>query len=75
MSGEMIIKKLSDETTVKIGHFQEKKVSVNFQTGNSRTSRIDHYEFIKEQDGKQKKTKISKRLYVALRAFEIDPKF
>ena len=75
MSEETIIKKLSDGATVKISHYQEKKVSLNLVTGNSRTSRIDHYEFITESNGKQKKTKIPKRLYVALRAFEIDPRF
>ena len=75
MSEEMIIKKLSDGATVKIGHRQSKKVSTNFKTGSSRTSRIDHYEFITESNGNRKVTAISKRLYVALRAFEIDPKF
>lgn len=75
MSQETIINKLSDGMLVKIGHFREKRVSMNFKTGNSRTSHVDHYEFITESNGQQKKTKIPKRLYVALRAFEIDPKF
>ena len=75
MSEEMIIKKLSDGAIVKIGHYREKKTSVNIKTGNSRTSHIDHYQFITESNGNRKTTAIPKRLYVALRAFEIDPKF
>lgn len=75
MSQETIIKKLSDGATVKISHHQGQKVSVNLVNGNSRTTRTNHYEFITESSGKQKKTKIPKRLYLALLAFEIDPKF
>lgn len=75
MSKETIINKLSDGMIVKVAHFREKKVSMNFKTGNSRTSYIDHYQFITESNGEQKKTSIPKRLYLALLAFEIDPKF
>lgn len=75
MSEETIINKLSDGMIVKISHHQGQKVSVNLVNGNSRTTRTNHYEFITESNGKQKTTNIPKRLYVALRAFEIDPKF
>lgn len=75
MSQETIINKLSDGMIIKISRFREKKVSVNFETGNSRTSHIDRYQFITESNGEQKKTNIPKRLYLALLAFEIDPKF
>ena len=75
MSVETIINKLSDGMTVKINHYRTVQKKMNFKTGNSRTSHTDHYEFITESDGKQKKTKIPMRLYVALRAFEIDPNF
>lgn len=75
MSVETIINKLSDGMIVKIKHYQEVKKKVNFETGSSSTKRIDHYQFITESKGKQKITNIPKRLYVALRAFEVDPKF
>ena len=78
MSEETLISKISTSAgmTVKIEHFQQKKVSMNFKTGNSRTSRVDHYSFVLESaSGDRKVTAIPKRLYVALRAFEIDPKF
>lgn len=78
MSEETVISKMSTPAgmTVKISHSQEAKISMNFETGNSRTSRIDHYDFILESaKGDRKVTAIPKRLYVALRAFEIDPKF
>lgn len=78
MSEETTISKMSTPAgmTVKISHSQSKTVSMNFKTGNSRTSRVDHYNFILESaKGDRKVTAIPKRLYVALRAFEIDPKF
>ena len=75
MSQETIIKKLSDGMIVKIKHYQEVKKKMNFETGSSSTKRIDHYQFITESNGKQKTTNISKRVYSALLAFEIDPKF
>lgn len=75
MSQETIINKLSDGMLVKIKHYQSVQKKVNFETGNSSTKRTDHYQFITESNGKQRTKNISKRLYVALRAFEIDPKF
>lgn len=75
MSVETIINKLSDGMIVKIKHYQEVKKKMNFETGSSSTKRIDHYQFITESNGKRKITNIPKRLYVALRAFEVDPKF
>ena len=75
MSEETIINKLSDGMIVKIKHYQSVQKKVSFETGNSSTKRTDHYQFITESNGKQKTTNIPKRLYVALRAFEIDPKF
>lgn len=75
MSVETIINKLSDGMIVKIKHYQEVKKKMNFETGSSSTKRIDHYQFITESNGKQKIKNIPKRLYVALRAFEVDPKF
>lgn len=75
MSEEMIIKKLSDGATVKIKHYQLVQKKMNFETGSSSTKRTDHYQFVTESNGSQKVTAIPKRLYVALCAFEIDPKF
>lgn len=75
MSEETIINKLSDDMIVKIKHYQSVQKKVNFETGSSSTKRTDHYQFITESNGKQKTVNIPKRLYVALRAFEIDPKF
>ena len=76
MSVVTIIKKLSGGMLIKVRHYQTQKASINFKTGSQRFSRIDHYEFIQEsEDGKQVKSAISKRVYSALLAFEIDPKF
>lgn len=75
MSQETVINKLSDGMIVKIKHYQSVQKKVNFETGNSSTKRTDHYQFITESNGRQHTTNIPKRLYVALRAFEIDPKF
>lgn len=76
MSVETIIKKLQGGMIIKVGHYQSQKASINFKTGSQRFSRVDHYEFIQEsEDGKQVKSAISKRVYSALLAFEIDPKF
>ncbi len=75
MSEETIINKLSDGMTVKIKHYQSVQKKMNFETGRSSTKRTDHYQFITESNGKQDTTNIPKRLYVALRAFEIDPNF
>lgn len=76
MSVETIIKKLAGGMIIKVGHYREKKVSLNLVNGNSRVSHVDHYEFIQEsEDGKQVRSAISKRVYSALLAFEIDPKF
>lgn len=75
MSQETIINKLSDGMIVKIKHYQSVQKKMNFETGSSSTKRIDHYQFITESNGRQHITNIPKRLYVALRAFEIDPKF
>lgn len=75
MSVEMLINKLSDGMIVKIKHYQSVQKKVNFETGNSSTKRTDYYQFITESNGQQHTTNIPKRLYVALRAFEIDPKF
>jgi len=75
MSEETIINKLSDGMIVKIKHYQSVQKKVNFETGSNSTKRTDHYQFITESNGRQQRTAISKRLYVALRAFEIDPKF
>lgn len=75
MSEETIINKLSDGMTVKINHYRTVQKKMNFKTGNSRTSLVDHYQFITESNGRQQRTNIPKRLYVALRAFEIDPNF
>lgn len=76
MSQETIIKKLAGGMIIKVGHYQSQKASINFKTGAQRLSRVDHYEFIQEsEDGKQVKSAISKRVYSALRAFEVDPKF
>ena len=78
MSEETLISKMSTPAgmTVKIAHTQTKNVSMNVKTGRTGTSRTDHYNFILESaKGDRKVTPIPKRLYVALRAFEIDPKF
>lgn len=76
MSQETIIKKLAGGMIIKVSHRQTQKASINFKTGTQRFSRVDHYEFIQEsEDGKQVKSAISKRVYSALLAFEIDPKF
>jgi len=78
MSEETVVNKLStpDGMTVKIGHYQEVQSKINLKTGSSSSRRIDHYEFILESTKvNRKKTAIPKRLYVALRALEIDPKF
>lgn len=75
MSEETIINKLSDGMIVKIAHFQEVQEKINLTNMSTSRKRVDHYQFITESNGKQQKTNIPKRLYVALRAFEIDPKF
>lgn len=76
MSVETIIKKLAGGMLIKVRHYHTQKASINFKTGTQRFSRVDHYEFIQEsEDGKQVRSAISKRVYSALLAFEIDPKF
>ena len=78
MSEETLISKMSTPAgmTVKIAHSQSETVSVNAKTGRTGTSRTDHYNLILESaKGDRKVTPIPKRLYVAFRAFEIDPKF
>lgn len=78
MSEETLISKMSTPAgmTVKIAHNQEIQEKINFNNLSTSRKRVDHYNFILESaKGDRKVTPIPKRLYVALRAFEIDPKF
>lgn len=78
MSEETTISKMSTPASmsVKVAHSQTVQHKMNFRTGSSSSKRVDHYNFILESaKGDRKVTAIPKRLYAALRAFEINPKF
>lgn len=78
MSEETTISKMSTPAgmTVKISHSQEIQKKINLNNLSTSRKLVDHYNFILESaKGDRKVTAIPKRLYVALRAFEIDSKF
>lgn len=78
MSEETLISKMSTPAgmTVKISHSHEIQEKINLTNMSTSRKRVEHYSFILESvKGDRKVRAIPKRLYVALRAFEIDPKF
>lgn len=71
MSVETIINKLAGGMVIKVSHQQSLKENVRFKTESQRFSRVDIYEFIQESaDGRQVKSVIPERLYLALLDFE-----